>query len=35
VLDGKVDGNTLTWRMDMTVPMPLSLSARRRSTAMR
>ena len=27
VLDGKIDGNTLTWRMDMTVPMPLTLNA--------
>ncbi len=23
--DGKVDGNTLTWKMDMTVPMPMTL----------
>ena len=25
VKDGKVDGNTLTWKMDMTVPMPMTL----------
>jgi hypothetical protein len=23
--DGKVDGNTITWNMDMTVPMPMKL----------
>jgi hypothetical protein len=23
--DGKVDGNTLTWVMNMTVPMPMKL----------
>lgn len=23
--DGKIDGNTLTWKMDMTVPMPMTL----------
>jgi hypothetical protein len=23
--DGKVDGNTITWSMDMTVPMPMKL----------
>ncbi len=23
--DGAVDGNTLTWKMDMTVPMPMTL----------
>lgn len=23
--DGKVDGNTLTWTMDMKVPMPMKL----------
>jgi hypothetical protein len=23
--DGKVDGNTITWTMDMTVPMPMKL----------
>ena len=23
--DGKVDGNTITWKMDMTVPMPMTL----------
>lgn len=27
VNDGKIDGNTLTWSMDMTVPMPLTLNA--------
>ena len=25
VLEGKVDGNTLTWKMDMKVPMPIML----------
>ena len=25
VEDGKVDGNRLTWKMQMTVPMPLTL----------
>lgn len=25
VRDGAVDGNTLTWKMDMTVPMPMTL----------
>ena len=25
VVDGKVDGNTLTWKMNMTVPMPMKL----------
>ena len=25
VSDGKVDGNTLTWKMDMKVPMPMTL----------
>jgi hypothetical protein len=25
VKDGKVAGNTLTWKMDMTVPMPMTL----------
>ena len=25
VEDGKIDGNTLTWKMDMTVPMPMTL----------
>lgn len=25
VIDGKVNGNTLTWKMDMKVPMPLTL----------
>jgi hypothetical protein len=27
VENGKVDGNTLTWSMQMTVPMPLTLNA--------
>jgi hypothetical protein len=27
VQDGKIDGNTLTWKMDMTMPMPLTLNA--------
>lgn len=27
VENGKIDGNTLTWTMQMTVPMPLSLNA--------
>lgn len=26
VVDGKVDGNTLTWKMNMTVPMPMELN---------
>ena len=25
VRDGKVDGNKLTWKMDMKVPMPMTL----------
>lgn len=25
VEDGKIDGNTLTWKMNMTVPMPMTL----------
>ena len=25
--NGKIDGNTLTWTMQMTVPMPLTLNA--------
>jgi len=25
VTDGKVDGNRLTWKMDMKVPMPMTL----------
>jgi hypothetical protein len=25
VKDGKVDGDTLTWKMDITVPMPMTL----------
>ena len=24
--DGKIDGNTLTWKMNMTVPMPMTLN---------
>ena len=27
VEDGKIDGNTLTWTMQMTVPMPLTLNS--------
>jgi hypothetical protein len=27
VKDGKVDGNKLTWKMDMKVPMPMTLDA--------
>ena len=26
VVDGKVDGDTLTWKMNMTVPMPMELN---------
>ena len=26
VVDGKVEGNTLTWTMNMTVPMPMKLT---------
>ncbi|MEL6877082.1 MAG: hypothetical protein AAGL68_03170 [Pseudomonadota bacterium] len=25
VEEGKVDGNTMTWKMNMTVPMPMTL----------
>lgn len=25
VVDGKVDGDTLTWKMNMVVPMPMAL----------
>ena len=25
VVDGKIDGDTLTWKMNMTVPMPMTL----------
>ena len=25
VVDGKIDGNKLTWKMDMKVPMPMTL----------
>ena len=25
--NGKIDGNTLTWEMNMTVPMPMKLEA--------
>ncbi len=28
VKNGKIDGNQLTWVMDMTVPMPLTLNAK-------
>ncbi|MBB6123535.1 hypothetical protein [Sphingobium subterraneum] len=27
VKDGKVDGNMLTWKMEMTIPMPMTLEA--------
>lgn len=27
VKDGKIDGNTLTWTMEMTVPMPITLQS--------
>lgn len=27
VQDGKIDGNTISWKMEMTVPMPLTLEA--------
>jgi hypothetical protein len=27
VKDGKVDGNRLSWTMDMTMPMPMTLKA--------
>ncbi len=27
VKDGKVDGNRLTWKMEMTMPMPMTLDA--------
>jgi hypothetical protein len=27
VVDGTVSGNTLTWKMNMTVPMPMTLEA--------
>lgn len=26
ITDGKVDGNTITWSMNMTVPMPMTLN---------
>jgi hypothetical protein len=26
VLDGKIDGNALTWKMNMTVPVPMELT---------
>lgn len=26
VKDGRIDGNRLTWRMEMTLPMPMTLS---------
>ncbi len=28
VTDGKVDGNTITWKMDMKVPMPMTLDCK-------
>ena len=27
VIDGRVDGNRLSWRMEMRMPMPLTLNA--------
>lgn len=27
IKDGKVDGDTLTWKLDITVPMPMTLDA--------
>lgn len=27
VKEGKVDGNRLTWKMEMTIPMPMTLEA--------
>lgn len=27
LLDGKIDGSRLTWRMEMKVPMPMTLEA--------
>ncbi len=27
ITSGSVDGNTLNWKMDMTVPMPMTLEA--------
>ncbi|MEB3415870.1 hypothetical protein VCJ71_07305 [Alteriqipengyuania sp. WL0013] len=27
IKDGTIDGNTLTWKMDMVVPMPMTLNA--------
>jgi hypothetical protein len=26
VVDGKIDGDTLTWKMNMVVPMPMTLT---------
>ena len=28
VIDGKVDGDTLTWKMEMTKPMPMKLDCK-------
>ena len=28
IKDGKVDGDTLSWSLDMTVPMPMTLDRR-------
>jgi len=28
VIDGKVDGNTLTWKMDLKVPMSITLDCK-------
>ena len=27
ITDGTVDGNTISWKMNMTVPMPMTLTA--------
>ena len=29
IANGSVDGNTLSWKMDMTVPMPMTLEDRK------
>lgn len=28
IYDGKIDGDTLTWKMDMKVPMPMTLEGK-------
>lgn len=28
VIDGKIDGDTLTWKMEMKVPMPMTLDCK-------